>query len=283
MEVEVDSETNMVKKIKNHSYNVIFNQIKIGSPKVPSKKRKKESSNSEHTTTKQKENNGELHLGNEVALMCEMIELKETSEFVVCSMDNLKDLSNHKAFDNQSSSNFSNDNVLMRSLVQKVETERITNSDCHEVVVVLQHEVDKVKEGENKVFAHLNKSNELDSEFSQSVGKECSRSSKFDKLSSSNVSIDVLHLMSPLFQEVQNTSFANLELQNIVPKDKVHREINDHVVVTLAKNEELAINFSYNEENMEQVPISQSLEIENNENAHMEKGLPYEDSYGEKK
>ncbi|KAK4708778.1 hypothetical protein R3W88_029703 [Solanum pinnatisectum] len=32
---------------------------------------------------------------------------------------------------------------------------------------------------------------------------------------------------------------------------------------------------------MEQVPISQSLEIENNENAHMEKGLPYEDNYGE--
>lgn len=42
MEVEVYSETNMVK------------EIKIGSPKRPSKKRKKESSNSEHTTTKQK-------------------------------------------------------------------------------------------------------------------------------------------------------------------------------------------------------------------------------------
>jgi len=79
------------------------------------------------------------------------------------------------------------------------------------------------------------------------VGKECSRPSKFNNLSSSNVSIDVLHLMSPLFQEVENTSFANLELQNIVPEDKVHREINDHVVVTLAKNEELTINFSYNE------------------------------------
>ncbi|KAG5577039.1 hypothetical protein H5410_057173 [Solanum commersonii] len=60
MEVEVDSQTNMIKEIK-----------------------KKETSNSEHTTTKQKENNGELHVGNEVALMCEMIELKETSEFVV--------------------------------------------------------------------------------------------------------------------------------------------------------------------------------------------------------
>ncbi|KAH0669640.1 hypothetical protein KY285_023801 [Solanum tuberosum] len=33
---------------------------------------------------------------------------------------------------------------------------------------------------------------------------------------------------------------------------------------------------------MEQVPISQSLEIENNKNAHMEKGFPYEDNYGEK-
>ena len=62
---------------------MIFNQIKIGSPKRPSKKRKKESSNSEHTTMEHKENNGELHLGNEVALMCEMMELKETSEFVV--------------------------------------------------------------------------------------------------------------------------------------------------------------------------------------------------------
>ena len=61
---------------------MIFNQIKIGSPKRPSKKRKKESSNSEHTTTEQKENNGELHLGNGVALMGEMMELKETSEFV---------------------------------------------------------------------------------------------------------------------------------------------------------------------------------------------------------
>jgi len=89
----------------------------------------------------------------------------------VRSMDNLKNLPNHKAFDNQSSSNLSNDDVLMRSLVQKEETERITNLDCHEVVVVLHQEVDKVKEGENKVFAHLNKSNELDSEFSQSVGK----------------------------------------------------------------------------------------------------------------
>ncbi|KAH0715164.1 hypothetical protein KY284_008069 [Solanum tuberosum] len=105
MEVEVDSETNTVK------------EIKIGSPKLPSKKRKKESSNSEHTTTKQKENNGELHVGNEVALMCETIEHKETSEFVVRSMDNLKNLANHKAFDNQSSSNLSNDDVLMRSLV----------------------------------------------------------------------------------------------------------------------------------------------------------------------
>ncbi|KAK4716294.1 hypothetical protein R3W88_014632 [Solanum pinnatisectum] len=197
-------------------------------------------------------------------------------------MDNLKDLPNHKALDKQSSSNLSNNDVLMRSLVQKDETERISNLDCHEVVVVLHQEVDKVKEGEDEVFAHLNKSNELDSEFSPSVGKECSRSSKFDKLSSSNISMDVIHLMSPLFQEVQDTSFANLELQNVVPKDKVHREINVHVVVTLAKNEELTINFSYNEENMEQVPISQSLEIKNNEKAHMEKGLPYEDNYGEK-
>ncbi|KAG5577040.1 hypothetical protein H5410_057174 [Solanum commersonii] len=184
-------------------------------------------------------------------------------------MENLKNLPNHKAFDNQSSSNLSNDDVLMRSLVQKEETERIINLDCQEV--------DKVKEGENKVFAHLNKSNELNSEFSQSVGKECSRPSKFDKLSSPNVSIDVLHLMSPLFQEVENTSFANLELQNIVLEDKVHREINDHVVVTSANNEELTISFSYNE-----VPISQSLEIENNENAHMEKRLSCEDNYGEK-
>lgn len=54
------------------------------------------------------------------------------------------------------------------------------------------------------------------------------------------------------------------------------------MVLTLAKNKELTINFSYNEENMEQVPISQSLEIENNKNAHMEKGFPYEDNYGEK-
>ncbi|KAK4708630.1 hypothetical protein R3W88_029555 [Solanum pinnatisectum] len=83
--------------------------------------------------------------------------------------------------------------------------------------------------------------------------------------------------MSSFFQEVKNTIFANLELQNILPDDKVHREINDHVVVTLAKNEELTISFSYNEAS----PISQSLEIENNENAHMEKGLPYEDNYGE--
>uniref|UniRef100_M1AKL4 Uncharacterized protein n=1 Tax=Solanum tuberosum TaxID=4113 RepID=M1AKL4_SOLTU len=118
--------------------------------------------------------------------------------------------------------------------------------------------------------------------FRNQYGKECSGPSKFNKLSSPNVSIDVLHLMSPLFQEVDNTSFTNLELQNIVPEDKVHREINDHVIVTLAKNEELTISFSYNEENMEQVPISQSLEMENNENAHMEKGLPYEDNYGEK-
>ncbi|KAH0712508.1 hypothetical protein KY289_008467 [Solanum tuberosum] len=146
-------------------------EIKIGSPKRPSKKRKKESSNSKHTIVKQKENNGELHVGNEVALMCEMIELKETSEFVVRSMDNLKNHLNHKAFDNQSSSNLSNDDVLMQSLVQKEETERITNLDCHEAVFVLHQEVDKVKEGENKVFAHLNKSNELNSEFSQSVGK----------------------------------------------------------------------------------------------------------------
>ncbi|KAH0746480.1 hypothetical protein KY285_008137 [Solanum tuberosum] len=129
MEVEVDSETNMVK------------EIKIGSPKLPSKKRKKESSNSEHTTTKQKEKNGELHLGNEVALMCEMIELKETSEFVVRSMDNLKDLPNHKGFDKKSSSNLSNDDVLMQSLVQKEETERITNFDCYEVVVILHQEI----------------------------------------------------------------------------------------------------------------------------------------------
>uniref|UniRef100_K4D8M1 Uncharacterized protein n=1 Tax=Solanum lycopersicum TaxID=4081 RepID=K4D8M1_SOLLC len=62
-------------------------------------------------------------------------------------------------------------------------------------------EMDKVEEGENKVFSHLNKSNELDFEFSQSV------------------------------------------------------------------------------ENMEQVPISQ---FKNKENAYMEKGLPYEDNYGEK-
>ncbi|KAG5577036.1 hypothetical protein H5410_057170 [Solanum commersonii] len=33
---------------------------------------------------------------------------------------------------------------------------------------------------------------------------------------------------------------------------------------------------------MEEVPISQSLEIENNENVHMEKGLPCKDNYGEK-
>uniref|UniRef100_K4D8L8 Uncharacterized protein n=1 Tax=Solanum lycopersicum TaxID=4081 RepID=K4D8L8_SOLLC len=33
---------------------------------------------------------------------------------------------------------------------------------------------------------------------------------------------------------------------------------------------------------MEQIPISKSLEIKNNENAYMEKGLPYEDNYGEK-
>ncbi|KAH0712589.1 hypothetical protein KY289_008548 [Solanum tuberosum] len=203
-------------------------------------------------------------------------------EIKIRSMDNLKNLPNPKAFDKQSSSNLSSDDVLMRSLVQKEETERITNLDCHEVVVVLHQEVDKVKQGENKVFPHLNKSNELDSKFSQNVGKECSRPSKFDKISSSNVSIDGIHLMSPLFQEIENTSFANLELQNIVLEDKVHREINDHVVVTLAKNEELTINFSYNEENMEQVPISRSLEIENNENDHMEKGLPYEDNFGEK-
>ncbi|KAG5577252.1 hypothetical protein H5410_057386 [Solanum commersonii] len=133
MKVEVDSETNMIK------------EIKIGSPKRPSKKRKKEPSNSEHTTKEQKANNGELYVGNEVALMCEMIELKETSEFVVCSMDNLKNLPNPKAFDKQSSSNLSNDDVLMRSLVQKEKTERITNLDCHEVVVVLHQEVDKVK------------------------------------------------------------------------------------------------------------------------------------------
>ncbi|KAH0746396.1 hypothetical protein KY285_008053 [Solanum tuberosum] len=269
MEVEVDSQTNMVK------------EIKIGSPKRPSKKRKKESSNSEHTTMKQKENNGELHVGNDVALMCEMID-KETSEFVVRSMDNLKNLPNHKTFDNQSSSSLSNDDVLMRSLVKKEEAGRITNLDCHEAVFVLHQEVDNVEEGENKVFAHLNKSNELNSEFSQSVGKECSRPSKFDKLSSPNVSIDVLHLMSTLFQEVENTSFANLELQNNVLEDKVHREINDHVVETSANNEELTISFSYNEENMKEVPISQSLEIENNENTHMEKGLSCEDNYGEK-
>ena len=55
---------------------MIFNQIKIGYPKRPSNKIKRESSNSEHTTTEQKENNGELHLGYEVALMYEMIELK---------------------------------------------------------------------------------------------------------------------------------------------------------------------------------------------------------------
>ncbi|KAG5610214.1 hypothetical protein H5410_021495, partial [Solanum commersonii] len=255
MKIEVNSEINMVKEIKKKIY-----------------------SNSEYTSTKQKENNGELHVGNEVALMCEMIELKEICEFVR-SMDNLKNLLNHKAFDKQSSSNLSNDDVLIRSLVQKDETERIINLDSHEVVVVLNQEVDKIKEGENKVFAHLNNSNELDSKFSQSIVKECSRPSKFDKLSSSNVSIDVLHLMSPLFQEVENTSFENLELQNIVPIDKVHREINDHVVVTLTKNEGLTISFSYNEENIEQVPISQSLEIENNENAHVEKGLPYEDNY----
>ncbi|KAH0712481.1 hypothetical protein KY289_008440 [Solanum tuberosum] len=133
MEVEIDSETNMVK------------EIKIGSPKLPSKKRKKESSNSEHTTTKQTENDGELHEGNEVALMCEMIELKETNEFVVRSMDNLKNLPNHKAFDKQSFSNLSNDDVLMTSLVQKEETERLTNLDFHEVVVVLHQEVDKIK------------------------------------------------------------------------------------------------------------------------------------------
>ncbi|KAH0682789.1 hypothetical protein KY290_021376 [Solanum tuberosum] len=134
MKIEVDSETNMVKEIK-------------------------------------KENNGELHVKNEVALMCEMIELKEICEFVVRSMDNLKNLPNHKAFGKQSSSNLSNDDVLIRSLVQKDKTERIINLDCHEVVVVLNHEVDKVKEDENKVFAHLNNSNELDSKFSQSIDK----------------------------------------------------------------------------------------------------------------
>lgn len=65
-------------------------------------------------------------------------------------MDNLKVLPNHKSFDKQSSFNLSNDDVLMRSLVQKEETERITNLDCHELVVVLHQEVDKVKEGEIK-------------------------------------------------------------------------------------------------------------------------------------
>ncbi|KAG5606015.1 hypothetical protein H5410_027507 [Solanum commersonii] len=159
--------------------------------------------------------------------------------------------------------------------IKKEETKRITNLDCHEVVVVLQQEVDKLY-CVSIIFSYFYQRLII------CVGKECSRYSKFDKLSSSNVSVDVLHLMSPLFEEVQNTSFANLELQNVVPKDKVHREINDHVVVTLAKNEELTINFSYNEENIEQVPISQSLEIENNDNTHMEKGLPYEDNYGEK-
>ncbi|KAK6776127.1 hypothetical protein RDI58_027128 [Solanum bulbocastanum] len=89
-------------------------------------------------------------------------------------MDNLKNLSNHKALDKQSSSNLSNDDVLMTSLEQKERIETLTNLDCHEVVVVLHQEVDKVKQGENKVFAHLNKSNESDSEFLESVGKECS-------------------------------------------------------------------------------------------------------------
>uniref|UniRef100_M1DQ80 Uncharacterized protein n=1 Tax=Solanum tuberosum TaxID=4113 RepID=M1DQ80_SOLTU len=59
----------------------------------------------------------------------------------VRSMDNLKDLPNHKGFDKKSSSNLSNDDVLMQSLVQKEETERITNFDCHEVVVVLHQEI----------------------------------------------------------------------------------------------------------------------------------------------
>lgn len=84
---------------------------------------------------------------------------------------NLNNPLNYKRSDKQSSSKLSNDDVLNTSLVQKEEIERSTNLDCHEVVVVLHKEVDKLKEGENKVLAHLNKSNELDYGFSQSVGK----------------------------------------------------------------------------------------------------------------
>ncbi|KAK4344901.1 hypothetical protein RND71_035077 [Anisodus tanguticus] len=115
---------------------------------------------------------------------------------------------------------------------------------------------------------------------------------KLDKPFSSNVSMNVLHV-EPFLRKGNSSSFANLDLHKIVPQHKENEEV---------KNEELVTECSYNEENMEQVVIPQSLEIwssteisasfdlhevvqekeeEGRKAIHVEKKLPCEDNYAE--
>ncbi|OIS98156.1 PREDICTED: uncharacterized protein LOC109233762 [Nicotiana attenuata] len=202
-------------------------------------------------------------------------------------------------FDKASSSNISIDALNMPPLFQEEKSESFAaDLDCYEIfpqkeadkenegIKIVQGNTDGWKEDIHIVALRSAKNKELHIEVTKSPSPL--KLEKFDKASSSNVSIDALN-MPPLFQEEKSKNFAaNLDCYEVFPQKEADienegakivqgntngKEVSafeekrdDEVVVGLAKNEELPTQFPYTEGN-----FGMSANFDPNEAVHDKK------------